>query len=132
MGIGYNTEAVEGDITSWNDLFSYSGSVSWLEDIRGMMGVALLKLGLDPNTSNPDEIQQAKDYLVENGNNVVYINQDDGQEVLVRGEADMVVEYSGDIFQVMDECECDTYNYIIPEDGTLFWVDTLAVPVDAA
>ncbi len=131
MGIGYNTEAVEGDITSWDDVFSYSGSASWLEDIRGMMGVALLKLGLDPNTSDPDEIQQAKDYLVENGNNVVYINQDDGQEVLVRGEADVVVEYSGDIFQVMDECECDTYSYVIPEDGTLFWVDTLAVPVDA-
>ena len=131
MGIGYNTEAVEGEVTSWDDLFNYGGSVSWLEDIRGMMGVALLKLGLDPNTSDPDEIQQAKDYLVENGNNVVYINQDDGQEVLVRGEADMVVEYSGDIFQVMDECDCDTYNYVIPQDGTLFWIDTLAIPVDA-
>ncbi len=131
MGIGYNTEAVEGEVTSWDDMFSYSGSVSWLEDIRGMMGVALLKLGLDPNTSDPDEIQRAKDYLIENGDNVVYINQDDGQEVLVRGEADMVVEYSGDIFQVMDECDCDTYDYVIPEEGTLFWIDTLAIPVDA-
>ena len=96
-----------------------------------MMGVGLLKLGLDPNSSNPEEITEAKDYLIENGSNVVYINQDDGQEVLVRGEADIVVEYSGDIFQIIDECDCDTYAYVIPEEGTLFWVDTLVVPTGA-
>ena len=131
MGIGYNTETVGEEVTSWDDMFNYGGPVSWLEDIRGMMGVALLKLGYDPNTSDPEKIQEAKDYLLEQGGNVVYMNQDDGQEVLVRGEADMVVEYSGDIFQIMDECDCDTYAYVIPEEGTLFWVDTLAVPVGA-
>ena len=131
MGIGYNTETVEGGVTSWDDVFAYDGPVSWLEDIRGMMGVGLLKLGLDPNSSNPEEITEAKDYLIENGSNVVYMNQDDGQEVLVRGEADIVVEYSGDIFQIIDECDCDTYAYVIPEEGTLFWVDTLVVPTGA-
>ena len=131
IGIGYNTEVVEGEVTSWDDMFSYDGSVSWLEDVRSMLGVALLKLGHDPNTSDPELINQAKDYLLENGSNVTYINQDDGQEVLVRGEADMVVEYSGDIFQIADECECDTYAYVIPEDGTNFWIDNLAIPVDA-
>lgn len=131
LGIGYNVEAVGGEITTWDEVFNYAGAVSWLEDVRSMMGVALVKLGYDPNSSNPDEINEAKDYLVEKGSNVVYINQDDGQEVLVRGEADIVVEYSGDIFQIMDECECDTYAYVIPEDGANFWIDNLAIPVDA-
>ena len=131
IGIGYNTEAVPGGISSWDDVWAYEGAVSWLEDVRAMMGVALIKLGYDPNTDSPDEIAEARDYLIENGANVTYINQDDGQEVLVRGEADVVVEYSGDIFQIMDECECDTYAYVIPEDGTNFWIDTLAIPVDA-
>ena len=131
IGIGYNREAVGGDITTWDDVFSYDGAVSWLEDVRPMLGVGLLKLGYDPNSSNPGEVNEAKDYLVDNSANVVYINQDDGQEVLVRGEADIVVEYSGDIFQIIDECECDTYAYVIPEDGANFWIDNLAVPVDA-
>ena len=131
LGIGYNVEAVGSEIKTWDDVFNYAGAVSWLEDVRSMMGVALIKLGYDPNSSNPDEISEAKDYLIEQGGNVVYINQDDGQEVLVRGEADIVVEYSGDIFQIMDECECDTYAYVIPEDGANFWIDTLAIPVDA-
>ncbi len=131
IGIGYNTENVEGEVTSWDDLFTHEGPVAWLADIRAMMGVALVKLGYDPNTDNPDEIAEARDYLVEQGGNVVYIAQDDGQELLARGEADMVIEYSGDIFQIIDECECDTYAYVIPEEGTQFWVDSVAIPVGA-
>lgn len=131
IGIGYNIEKTGKEITTWDDVFSHEGPVSWLEDIRSMMGVALEKLGYDPNSSNPDEINAAKDYLIENGSNVVYINQDDGQEVLVRGEADIVSEYSGDIFQIMDECGCDTYRYVIPSDGANFWIDNVAIPVDA-
>lgn len=128
LGIGYNRTTVGREIISWDDMFAYGGPVSWLEDVRGALGVALLKLGFDPNTGNPDEIAAARDYLVERGSNVVYINQDDGQEVLVRGEADIVVEYSGDIFQVIDECGCDDYAYTIPEEGTLFWVDSVVIP----
>ncbi len=131
IGIGYNTEAVGEEITSWSQLWSYGGPTSWLEDVRAMMGVALQILGYDPNTRDPGEVAEARDFLVENGGNVVYMNQDDGQEVLLRGEADIVTEYSGDIFQIIDECECDTYAYVIPDEGTNFWVDNLAIPVDA-
>ncbi len=131
IGIGYNIEKTGKEINTWDDVFSYDGPVSWLEDVRAMMGVALIKLGFDPNTRNPDEVSAAKDYLIENGKNVVYINQDDGQEVLARGEADIVSEYSGDIFQIMDECGCDTYRYVIPSDGANFWIDNIAIPTDA-
>ena len=131
VGIGYNKTKVGAEVTGWADLFAYDGPVAWLEDVRGMMGTALVMLGLDPNTTNPDEIAQARDYLIDHGNNVVYIAQDDGQEVLARGEADMVIEYSGDIFQIMDECGCDDYAYVIPAEGAYFWVDNIAVPVGA-
>lgn len=131
LGIGYNVERVGFEITSWNDMFDYDGPVSWIEDIRGSIGVALTMLGFDPNTGDEGEIAQARDFLIERGGNVVYINQDDGQELLLRGEADIVVEYSGDIFQIMEECECDTYAYVIPDEGALFWVDVLAIPAGA-
>lgn len=131
LGIGYNVERVGFEITSWTQMFEYEGPVSWIEDLRAMIGVGLLMLGFDPNTSDPAEIDAVKDFMIANGSNVVYINQDDGQELLLRGEIDIVVEYSGDIFQIIDECECDTFAYVIPEEGALFWVDTLAIPVGA-
>ena len=130
-GIGYNVNAVGFEVTSWQDMFEYDGPVSWLSDVPGMFGIALLMQGYDPNTRDVDEIEEAKEFLIENGRNVVYINQDDGQEVLLRGEAHMVIEYSGDIFQIIEECECDDFAYVIPEEGTNFWVDSVAIPVGA-
>ena len=130
IGIGYNVNKV-GEVSSWQDLFTYDGPVSWLEDVRPMIGIALLLNGYEPTSTNQDEVDVARDFLIENGGNVTYINQDDGQEVLLRGEADMVIEYSGDIFQIIDECECDDYAYVIPEEGTNVWVDTLAIPINA-
>jgi len=130
VGIGYRTEDA-GEITSWAQLFAYGDRVAWLDDVTAMIGVALIMTGHDPNSSVPAELEEAKEFLVENGGNVVYIAEDDGQEMLARGEIDVVVEYSGDVFQVMDECECDDFAYVIPEEGTNFWVDSLAIPKGA-
>ena len=129
QGLGYNVEKV-GEITTWAESFAYGGPVAWLEDSRAMLGVALAILGFDPNTSNADEIAQARDFLLENGSNVVAIAQDDGQALLASGEADIVVEFSGDIFQIMAE-NPDKFNYVIPEEAALFWVDNMVIPAGA-
>ncbi len=129
LGLGYNIERV-GEITTWAEAFAYEGPVAWLEDPRAMIGVALAMLGYDPNSSNLDEITEARDFLLENGSNVVAIAQDDGQALLAAGEADIVVEYSGDIFQVMAESP-DKFNYVIPTESALFWVDNMVIPVGA-
>lgn len=130
VGIGYNTERVD-EIDSWADLFAYDGPVAWLEDNTAMLGMGLIMIGKDPNSESEADIDAAAQYLVDHGRNVIYIAKDDGQELLLRGEADIVIEYSGDIFQIMEECECDTYAYVIPEEGTNFWLDSLAIPKGA-
>jgi len=132
LGIGYHVGRVGFEITSWMDMFTYDGPVSWIEDIRAMMGSAAVTMGLDPNTGDPDEIRAIQRFMIDHGRNVVYINQDDGQEVLLRGEVDIVVEYSGDIFQIMEECECDDFAFVIPLEGANFWVDNLTIPLAAS
>ncbi|MBC7813462.1 MAG: spermidine/putrescine ABC transporter substrate-binding protein [Burkholderiales bacterium] len=131
VGVGYNIEAVGGEITSWEQVWNHDGPVAWLEDLRVMMGFALVNLGYDANTTNPDEIAAARDFLIERGNNVVYIAGDDGQERLAAGEVDIAVEYMGDIFQIMADCECDDFAFSLPMEGADVWVDNLAVPVGA-
>jgi spermidine/putrescine transport system substrate-binding protein len=37
----------------------------------------------------------------------------------------------GDILQIIADCGCDTYQYVIPSEGTNQWVDNLAIPTDA-
>jgi len=138
IAIGYNKEAVGHDVTSWDDLWNFKGNVAWIEDPRDMMGIALVLLGKDPNSTNADDINAAKEFLVDHGSNVKTIAQDDGQEKLVSGEADMVIEYSGDIFQKMTDCDTNPdlkcagkYDYVIPKEGGIRWVDNLAIPKDA-
>jgi spermidine/putrescine transport system substrate-binding protein len=131
LGVAYNREKVGKDITSWYDVFSYDGPVAWIEDYRVMLGIALKLLGYDPNSRSEEEIQAAKDFLIENGKNVITIAQDDGQELLARGEVDIVLEYSGDIFQLITDCACDTYAYVNPVEGTYFSTDVMGIPIDA-
>jgi spermidine/putrescine transport system substrate-binding protein len=131
VGVGYNTEIFPDGITSWEQVWEHEGPVAWLDDRRATFGVALIILGYDANTEDADEIAEAGAYLLENGGNVVVIAADDGQEWLARGDVDITIEYSGDIFAIADECECDTYAYSIPEEGTNLWTDNLAIPIDA-
>lgn len=131
LGIGYNTEVFPDGITSWDQVWNHDGPVAWIEDRRAMLGIALSLLGYDPNTDNGDEINAAKDFLIAHGGNVVAIAGDDGQEMLARGDVDIAIEYSGDIFAIADECGCDTYAYSIPVEGTNLWTDNIGIPVDA-
>jgi len=126
--VGYNTTKID-EITSWEQVFTYDGPVAWLDEPRMMMGVALRLLGFDANSVNPDEIA-ARDFLIENGDNVVYIAADDGQERLASGEVDIAVEYMGDIFQIGADCECEDFGFALPETAQV-WVDNLAIPTGA-
>jgi spermidine/putrescine transport system substrate-binding protein len=136
MGIGYNFTAVGEEVTSWTQFFDYAGPVAWLEAKREMLGFGGLVIGIDPNTTDPDQINQMKEFLIEKGGNVSYIAPDEGQELLARGEVSMAVEYMGDIFQIIAACEedpnCDQeYRYVVPEEGSNVWADNLAIPVGA-
>jgi spermidine/putrescine transport system substrate-binding protein len=136
MGIGYNYTNVGEDVTSWVQFFEYDGNVAWIEDKRAVFAIALTLLGLNPNSTDPADIDAAKAFLSENGSNVISIAPDDGQEQLARGEADMVFEWSGDILQVIAQCAEDPactsdYRYVIPEEGSIAWIDNMAIPVGA-
>ncbi len=143
VGVGYNRQAIAQvlgveTITSWNQVFDYPRrTVAWVDDPRVILGLGLLLQGFDPNTTNPDEIETATQFLIDKGRRTVFrIAADDGQELLARGEADVVIENSGDIFQVALACQEDPgcqaeYDYVIPEEGGNLWMDNLAIPARA-
>ena len=130
-GVGYNIEAVGEEITTWEQVWDHDGPVSWTEDPRYVIGVGLQMLGYDPNTTNEDEIAEAAEYLIEKGSNVVAITPDDGQVLLAGGNVDIALEYSGDIVQIIEECECDDFAYALPEEGSNIYIDSLAIPSGA-
>lgn len=131
MGLGYNIKKTVGDLNSWGDIFEprFAGRVSLMEDLRATLGVILIYLGYEPNTTNLDEIHQARDFLVKHQEVIAAFAPDTGQNLLDQGEVDIAVEWSGDIFQVMEENS--DLRYTIPKEGTIVWTDNLAIPKDA-
>ncbi len=131
IGVGYNRTALGRDLATWDDIFKLDARVAWLDEARPMFGFALRVLGYDPNTANTSEINEAAQYLIDHAANLVEVAPDTGQDLLAAGQADIVIEYSGDIFQLIASCGCDDYRYIIPSEGSQIWTDNLAVPVGA-
>ena len=92
----------------------------------------MLLQGFDPNSQVEEEVRGAADYLLEtNQADVFEIAPDTGQDLLLRGEVDATIEYSGDIFWIMDECECEDFAYVIPSEGSNVWTDNMAIPFNA-
>jgi spermidine/putrescine transport system substrate-binding protein len=131
MGLGYNIKKTRGELHSWADIFEprFAGRVSLMEDLRAMLGVILIYLGYEPNSTNLNEIDQARDYLVKHQEVIAAFAPDTGQNLLDQGEVDIAVEWSGDIFQIMEENP--DIRYAIPKEGTIVWTDNLAIPKDA-
>ncbi|MBL8153850.1 MAG: spermidine/putrescine ABC transporter substrate-binding protein [Anaerolineae bacterium] len=136
VGLAYNKTATGREITSYKDMFEYDGNVAWLEDLRSMLAIGLVQLGYSPNSTNPDEINAAKDLLIANSGNVQAIVMGNSKELLARGEVDIAVDYNGNVFGLIAECAADPncateYAYSIPSEGTGLWTDNLAIPVGA-
>jgi spermidine/putrescine transport system substrate-binding protein len=93
------------------------------------MGAALVYLGLDPNTTNPDDINKATDLLLKTKKDVKVFAPDTGQDLLVQGDVDIAYEYSGDIFQV--QADHPDIHYVIPKEGSIIWTDNLCIPKGA-
>ena len=131
VGIGYNREALGRSVETWADVFdpAVADHIALLDDYRTTLGIILIYLGYSPNSTNPVEVAEARDFLKEHGDHIVAYTPDDGQEMLAAGDVLVTMEYSGDVFQVMEENS--GLEYVIPADGSLIWVDNICIPTNA-
>lgn len=132
MGLIYRLEAFPDGINSWQAVWDYSAPSIWIDDSRAMLGVALISLGYDPNTTDIGEVLLARDFLGEKGANILGIGtEEDVVNAFLAGEIDLAIAYSGTMANLLGQCECADFNYVIPEEGSNIFVDSLFVPVDA-
>lgn len=129
IGIGYRVDAVQQPPTGWQDFFEYEGAKTWIDLRRTMLGIALATLGDDPASIDPAEIAAARNYLIEHSAATTIVSDTIGQDLLRDGTADMVIENSGDILQLIAACDCDDYAFVIPAEGTNIWVDAMVIPI---
>ncbi|MGF1609209.1 MAG: PotD/PotF family extracellular solute-binding protein [Kiloniellales bacterium] len=131
VGIGYRKSKVETP-DSWKVVFDsdqYAGRIALLADARFVLALALMYLGHSANSTNPDEIAQARDLLIKQKKNLKAFVPDSGQDMLIAGDVDVVMEWNGDVLKVM--AEDDDLSYVVPKEGSVIWVDGLCIPKGA-
>ncbi|MBI2195253.1 MAG: spermidine/putrescine ABC transporter substrate-binding protein [Planctomycetes bacterium] len=131
-GIGYNRQRVQPPPSSWGDLFEperltpYAGRVSLLNDMREVIGAALIHLGHSPNTVDPLELEEAKNLLLKQKAFVAKYDSEGFEDSLVSGETVMAHGWSGEVATA--RTQNSELEFAIPKEGTLMFVDSWAIP----
>ena len=132
IGILYDTTKVTEPVTSWDILWDskYKDDVYMFNSLRDSLAIALIKAGYSINSTNPDEIEKAKEELLKQREltNPVYV-VDEVKDNMISGEKALATVWSGDAVYCMNENP--DLAYAIPEEGSNKWVDALVIPKDA-
>ena len=131
VGILYNSSMIDETVDSWEILWDgkYSKQILMLDSIRDSVGVALKVLGYSMNSTNESELNEAKEALIRQKPLVLAYVGDDVKSKMIAGEAALAVVWSGDA--VYCQSENDDLVYVIPKEGTNYWVDAMVIPKTA-
>lgn len=139
VGILYNTSMVakEDVPTKWSDLWDekFKGNILMQDSVRDAFMVALKSLGYSMNTTNEQEINEAKELLIKQKPLVQAYVIDQVRDKMIGGEAAVGVIYSGEMIYIQNEVKdlgLDySLEYVIPEEGTNLWIDSWVIPANA-
>jgi spermidine/putrescine transport system substrate-binding protein len=132
LGIGYRKSKVNGVPDSWKVLFDsdeYKGRIALLSEAGDMFRLYGKYLGKSVNSLTPEDIKTIEAMMVKQKPFVKAYHDDNGQDLLLRGEVDLVLEYNGDIAQKMAEDK--DISFIVPKEGSQLNSDNLCIPKGA-
>ncbi len=129
VGLFYNKDHVKEVPTSWSVLWDeqYSGKILMFDNPRDSFAIAQCSLGLSLNSNNEDDWYAAANLLKEQKPIVQAYVMDQIFDKMQSGEAWLAPYYSGDAAILVEEN--DNIGFIIPEDGTNYFVDAMCIPV---
>ncbi|KJG11705.1 spermidine/putrescine ABC transporter substrate-binding protein [Photobacterium kishitanii] len=131
-GLAVNTDMYNpDDFDSWADLWSpeLKGQLMLMDDTREVFHIALRKLGYSGNTTNPKEIDEAKEELKKLMPNVLVFNSDNPAVPYLAGEVGLGMLWNGSAAAAQKEGL--PIKLIWPKEGGIFWVDSLAIAKNA-
>ena len=147
-GIGFNVARAraalggEAKIDSWDVVFKPENiakfkdcGVMMLDSADDVLPAALHYLGLDPNSANAAELEQAAALVMKVRPHVRKFHSSEYLNALAGGEICLVLGWSGDIKQAQKRAaEAKSgieIGYSIPQTGTQMFFDNFAIPKDA-
>lgn len=130
-GLAYDSERLGRDITSWKEVFEMAddlkGKIGMIDDQRETLGAALRYKGYSANSTDPAQIEEAKQVLLAQKPNVMgYYSSTDGRANLISGDVVVAMVFTGDA--IVAGLEKPGIKFVIPDGVTTVWQDNLAIP----
>ncbi len=131
VAIIYNTTMVDEEITSWASLWDekYAGNILMFNNPRDAFGIAQAYLGYSLNTENKAELDACSELLKEQKEIVQGYVMDEIFDKMEGGSAAIAPYYVGDAVTMCDDNP--DLAYVIPEEGTNWFVDAMCIPTTA-
>ncbi|WP_138158839.1 ABC transporter substrate-binding protein [Peptoniphilus catoniae] len=131
LGIIYNKSIIDDKIDSWTDLWQekYKDQIIMYNSQRDSIALTLKMLGYSMNSTNPKELEEAKQALIKQKHLVYAYLTDDGKDTIVQGDAAIGVQYSGDAALMINDNP--DLEYVIPKEGSNVWIDSFVIPKNA-
>lgn len=131
VGILYNKTMVDEPIDSWSVLWDtkYKDNILMQDSVRDAFAVALKELGYSLNSSDLDELTEAKDLLIKQKPLVQAYVIDQVRDKMIGNEAALGVIYSGEA--IYTKTENPNLEYVVPKEGSNMWIDSWVIPKNA-
>lgn len=132
----------DAPLDSWSllldpkNLAKFKGcGVEFLDSPTEVMPVVMMYLGLDPNSTNPADLQKATDRMMELRPYIRKFDSINYANDMASGDACLAFGWSGDMYGAVQAAQAAHEKfkliYVIPREGSVPFMDTLAIPADA-
>jgi spermidine/putrescine-binding protein len=133
-GIGFNRAKVPGGkLDSWKAVFepdaAAQGRVTLLREVTDLIACALIYLGKSPNSIDDADLAEVVKLVRSARPKLKGFTTDTYIDELAADETWVAQGWSGDVFQAQDQNQ--DVSYAIPKEGSLRFVDVMAIPKGA-
>ena len=133
LGLGYRKSKMIGGVPdSWKwvlDSDRYKGRIGVFSESDDMIELGAKYLGYSVRHIPPPVVERVAQMYIRQKPNIKIFHHDEGQDLLLAGDIDIVMEYSGDIAQVM--VEDPDLDFVVPREGSILSSDCLCIPKGA-
>ncbi len=122
--------------TSFDDLLNpkYSGKIGMFAENQDQPCLILMQLGIEPETSTPDDWKKAADWL-QKQKDMGIVRKYYTQDYLTALENEDIwigIGWSGDILIDNLYYDLPQLGFVIPQGGAVIWTDNMCIPQGAA
>ena len=136
-GIGYDADFFETPPDSLAVLFDpeqakqYAGKMLLLNDSREVIGAALKYLGYSLNSTDPAQLEEAKQVILAIKPYLVTFDSDTFSDLLVAGEVVVGHMWNGTVYAAIFNNPDANLGYVVPKEGETIFIDNMAIPASA-